>query len=509
MTDQYTLVRMGDNIEDKAILTYDATNDKIVDSGLKAEQGDLEAAAGTVSVGLQDMSSAGEQVVWRNQDSQIIYAPPWHIIDEANPGGSKDRFYGTKQTVTRFSNRSDELENPSFDVTINTDEVVFYLDMTFAEAHKDVEFRVTHAGHEMWREVRDVSSGKQDIKLKIPIAFYSGTYQFTIKPYGDVNLQSPVKVMGNAQTGQVGYDVTFRAFSEKPLATQEFVTTEIAKIPSTGGSGSGDMEKVVYDTNNNGIVDSAEKVRSIDSATNSQYYGVDSQGNKGFHDLPKDTGGMPGTSQGRTVVRSIVRYIQTPWDASSGQFPANSRKGNLYKVGTAGTIDNQLFEKDDYLLALENAGDRVVYTGNWLRIIGKTYIHSIAGREGVIDSKVLKEILEDLGVKYMHELTDYTVYVGTSQNKVATSQELKTMSSVTVNNPHYRYSISQDGSVPRYIFIAMPIALSAKIAGFRLKDGPMSNWDKYSTDINASSDYITYRSPYPLINPNIDIVSEI
>lgn len=505
----YTLVRIDDNIQDGAVLTYDAVNDKITDSGMTSSQGDLRASAGTISVGLQDMSSAGEQVIWRNQDSQINYAPPWHILDEVNTEGSRDRVYEPIQTVTRFATRTDILEDPTFAVTIVENEVVFKLNMTFPEAHEDVEFKVTHSGFEMWREIIDVSAGQQEITLKMPIAFYPGTYIFSISHYGDSSLHPPVKVMGDSVTGEVGYDVTYRGFREIPLATQEYVTEEIAKIPSSGGTGTGDMEKVVYDTNNNGIVDNAEKVNGIDTATNSQYYGVDSDGNHGFHNLPVSTGGMPSTSQGRTVVRSIVKYIQTPWDASSGQFPATSKKGNLYKAGSTGTIDGQLFEKDDYLLALQNSGSRTVYTGNWLRIVGKTYVHSIAGREGVIDSEVLKEILEDLGVKYMHELTTYTVYVGTALHPLATSSELKDMTNIEVNNPHFTYSISQDGSLARYIFIAMPTALANKVVGFRMKDGPISHWNSYVVAINGPSDYTVYRSPFPLINSNIDIISEI
>lgn len=513
----YTLVRLADNIEDNAILTYDAQGDTIVDSGLTAKHGELFAGANSVKVGLQTMSSAGEQVVWENGHTSIVYAPPWHIVDETNTEGSRDRVYGTLQTSVPFSDKSGVVENPTNYIDVPENGIVFSYTMEFEEAHTNVEFRLTYLDprdpnnkdiKDLWREIKDVSAGENTLSLQIPNALYVGKYYFSIHPVDSTS--TPVKLKGNPQNGEFAYSTKFRSFREVPLATKEYVTEEIAKIPTGGGgSGTGDMTKAVYDTNNNGIVDNAQKVNGIDSAPNSYYYGVDSDGNKGFHALPADTGGMPDASQGRTVVRSIVKYIQTAWDASSGQFPANSKKGNLYKAGSTGTIDGQLFEKDDYLLALQNSGDRTSYTGNWLRIVGKTYVHSIAGREGVIDSAVLKDILEDLGVKYMHEMTAYSVYVGTSIQHLVGSQDLKVMTKLEVNNPHYTYAISQDGNLARYVYIAMPVALANKVVGFRLKDGPTAHWDSYGTAINGPSDYTVFRSPHKLVNANIEIVSEI
>jgi hypothetical protein len=46
------------------------------------------------------------------------------------------------------------------------------------------------------------------------------------------------------------------------------------------------MRKSVYDTNNNGIVDSAEKVEGIQNAGDSYYYGTNSEGTSGFFPIP-------------------------------------------------------------------------------------------------------------------------------------------------------------------------------------------------------------------------------
>lgn len=52
--------------------------------------------------------------------------------------------------------------------------------------------------------------------------------------------------------------------------------------PSTP-SGAGDMVKSVYDTDDDGVVDSAEKVEGVDAASNNRFYGKNGSGVVGFH----------------------------------------------------------------------------------------------------------------------------------------------------------------------------------------------------------------------------------
>lgn len=292
--DDYILVRMDNNIHDKAILSYDAAKDMIVDSGLHGSLGELKSAASTVSVGVQDVSSAGEQVVFRNAISGISYAPPWHIIDETNMEGSRDRLYDAMQTAVRFSDRSAELENPSFAVHIPNNELVFSLNMNFPEVRDNVVLEVLLAGQQIWRELITTDQGDSDYYLKEAIAFYPGDYVFRIRPYGDINLEPPVKVMGNPQTGEVGYSVNYREFREVPLATQEYVNAAIS-----GGPSDALMLKAVYDTDNDGVVDEAKEAEAIKSgsiAGNWKYYGTDGSGSLGFHAVPSIDSNHPALS---------------------------------------------------------------------------------------------------------------------------------------------------------------------------------------------------------------------
>lgn len=56
-------------------------------------------------------------------------------------------------------------------------------------------------------------------------------------------------------------------------------------------AGGGDMAKSTYDTDDNGVVDAAEKVSGVESAGNSKYYGTNASGEAGFYLLPEGGSG--------------------------------------------------------------------------------------------------------------------------------------------------------------------------------------------------------------------------
>lgn len=85
-------------------------------------------------------------------------------------------------------------------------------------------------------------------------------------------------------------------------------------------AGSGDMTMAVYDTNSSGVVDEAEKVSGVESSGNGKYYGTDSQGNAGYHDLPEGLGAQSiGASTDVDVtttvpvLNDILRFNGTNW----------------------------------------------------------------------------------------------------------------------------------------------------------------------------------------------------
>jgi hypothetical protein len=79
----------------------------------------------------------------------------------------------------------------------------------------------------------------------------------------------------------------------------------------------GDMFKSVYDTNNNGIVDKAEKINGVDQAGNLYYYGKDTNGNIGFFLIPIQEVDLSnywtkGQSYNKTEVEALIDDIVIP-----------------------------------------------------------------------------------------------------------------------------------------------------------------------------------------------------
>lgn len=348
----YVLVRLDDNLPDKAVLTYDASKDMITDSGLTALHGELQASADTIAVGLQNMSSAGEQVVWENQHSSVVYAPPWHVIDKINTEGSRDRIYGALQTADVFTDKSGIVENPTNVITVPENGVVFDYTIEFPEARDNIEFIINYnqpdpSAHSTqlnaWREVLDVSAGVNVINLKVPNALYTGQFYFSIHPV-DLD-EAPVKVVGNPQTGEFAYSTSYRAFREVPLATREYVDSAV-----TGGSPTGFLTKAVYDTDDDGKVnlavaaDYAAALTGVQGIGNSYYYGKDADGNVGFHELPIASGGNIFTN----LNQGDIPY----WDSTDSEV----KPSGIRRLGTQTLMEPSGFYMGDIGIASDKHG---------------------------------------------------------------------------------------------------------------------------------------------------------
>lgn len=351
---EYTLVRLDNNIPDKAVLTYDAPNDKITDSGLTAEYGELQAGADSVTIGLQTMSSAGEQVVWENAHSSVVYAPPWHVIDETNTEGSRDRLYGTLQTAVVFSDKSGELSNPTMLINVPENGIVFSYTLDFPVARNNVEFALTYEDprnttkvphKEIWREIRDVSAGENENTLTIPNALYVGTYYFSIRNVDPAD--DPVIVKGNAQTGEIAYSVRFRPFREVPLATKEYVDSAV-----TGGDTTNFMLKSAYDTDDDGKVnlavaaDTAAQLTGVQGIQPLHYYGKDADGNVGFHLLPAISGGVDG------IFDDLATGDIPSWDDTANKL----KPSGIRKVAGQTLVDPSGFYLGDVGLSTDSHG---------------------------------------------------------------------------------------------------------------------------------------------------------
>jgi hypothetical protein len=122
--------------------------------------------------------------------------------------------------------------------------------------------------------------------------------------------------------------------------------TDVIISATGGGGGSGDMLKSVYDPNDDGVVTNAENVsRSVTgelsitgggvlnadrllrlvgdvaSPGNSQYYGTNSSGSKGWHALPSGGSSVQSPtgvfeSNGAALTAGLIGYVRVPYSGT-------------------------------------------------------------------------------------------------------------------------------------------------------------------------------------------------
>ena len=142
-------------------------------------------------------------------------------------------------------------------------------------------------------------------------------------------------------------------------ATKGYVDSVVA---SAGG---GDMLKAVYDTDDDGIVESSDKVEGVDTAGNSKYYGTDGTGTPGFFTLPS----APVTS---VFSRTGVVTAQTG-DYTASQI-TNVATPNLVATNVQDALNELQADVDTRIASTEKGANSGVAPLNSSGIIPLTHI---------------------------------------------------------------------------------------------------------------------------------------
>ena len=74
------------------------------------------------------------------------------------------------------------------------------------------------------------------------------------------------------------------------------------------------------------------------------------------------------------------------WDASAGPFPTSTQNGESWIVSVGGTVDSQIFNVGDRIVALVDSASVAVYAGNWLKL---DYTDAVLTVNGYIGTVVL------------------------------------------------------------------------------------------------------------------------
>lgn len=265
-------------------------NGKPVSAGITAKDGTLIVGSNSIEMGPHLMSSAGENVMWKNLHTGEIYTPPWQSVNRATSTLPTYRIYtdNDMSSSTTSQGKNDELINPVWDLVANEDRRIFAASFKSARDTDQAKVTVKVGSDVVWNGIVGDLKLNQTLLFNldadsVPFDYYKGetlTISMTSES-GDVIL------FGDSATKVPTITYYYRVFDEIPMP---------------------DMDSSVYDKNKNGIVDEADvanKISGIDSATNNQYYGKDVNGSVGFFNLPTGGSGGSGGSGNGDMLKSV------------------------------------------------------------------------------------------------------------------------------------------------------------------------------------------------------------
>lgn len=273
-------------LADNEMIKWDKDKGQLVGTGIKSDrEGELTTANNSVNIGVHDVGSAGRNVIVTNRVDNKHFYP---IVEEV--GLSDDdttqafiRDHGNLEELNLYNGTSEILEDPSWETTTVTNRTVLGVKFWPQTDMTNVVYRIYDRGTLIFEEnLGDFKAGDNtNYKvLQTPYDLYTtSNYTFTLS-----SVDGTTHFKGDSQ-GKPWFHLQIRPFEVKQLATEEYVMNNI-------GTGSGDMLKSIYDTNNDGKVNLAENADSADSITGVQnindnsYYGKDASGSVGFHALP-------------------------------------------------------------------------------------------------------------------------------------------------------------------------------------------------------------------------------
>jgi len=190
-------------------------------------------------------------------------------------------------------------------------------------------------------------------------------------------------------------------------------------ILGSGGGGSGDMLKSVYDpttvegdafdmdnmvegTTNKLLTASEKTILGNTSGTNTGDQDISgiSTNASAITDIETKTDFISVTQavdldQMETDIAALANGMvyKGAWDASAGTFPASADTGFFYTVSVAGTVDSIEFAVDDRLIAITDSASTTVYAGNWTKVDATDAVQSVVGLTGNISKSGLLSAL--------------------------------------------------------------------------------------------------------------------
>lgn len=169
-------------MKDGEIAKWSASENKLVNSGVKSEQdGSLSLEPSSMVLGSHIFQSSAENIVVTNKVTGKHYAPLWQEVGYGKKTGYI-RAYQDEKSLTIGSDNSQDITNPVYQLTANADTTLIDTTLEFAQDATNVELRVYLGGDELWlARLGDVKAGQHKFTFTNPADFKkSNTYEARI-----------------------------------------------------------------------------------------------------------------------------------------------------------------------------------------------------------------------------------------------------------------------------------------------------------------------------------------
>lgn len=210
-------------------------------------------------------------------------------------------------------------------------------------------------------------------------------------------------------------------------------------------AGLGDMQKSVYDTDNDGIVDASESISGI--TTPNQYYGSDAMNMKGFHNLPThDLSGY--------MLKSVYDTNNDGINDSAASVSGTTISYQYY--GTDASNTKGFFPLPNPIPAGQNISDNIIVKGSSNSTLYANLIYFIHNGYPFMNVKVL--YYSQTGTTFTIDVFDVTNGVVIATLPLATSPTLVIENIPIINPPTltqavYTLRVKRNTSSAKTIFV--------------------------------------------------------
>lgn len=249
-----------------AIIKWDSTQSKFVDSGVKSlEDGKLTIDPNTLDFGLTSMSSVIDQVAFTNRATGKSYMP---VDQELKPNmhTARLRDIGAIETVIRSDGGTQDVTNPVNDITIDANELFIGGKFTLSKPATNVVLEIFDKRLDLmvWQyKFGDLSGGEHEIIFDVPY-IVEANYEYLIKLR---SLDGDLVAEGNGTN--FNWTIKRAKFTYEDIALKKDVSN--------------------LDSNGDGSVDLADAIKDAATSGTNKYYGTNSMGTAGFYPVPNQS----------------------------------------------------------------------------------------------------------------------------------------------------------------------------------------------------------------------------